>query len=113
MAIVDIAEIQVGRAEGGRVRLAIKGKATILDREGASILSNMLGNLAAEMRHHNVDMAQVEQVFLLPFREDGKAALRFMTNIGPMIVAIDSENLRALSAAADAALEHAQIAGRG
>lgn len=110
MSIVLASEVGISQSNDG-VKFRIGGRTHNMSGRDALLVSNRLGNAAADNLKVPDGLPVIGEVHLRPFDKRGVALLRISTSNGPATFAIDHDWLKALAAAAEAALELSSTAG--
>ena len=111
MAFISPDNVQIRKA-GNLLRINLGGKSFELHPKDAVHLGYAISNAAADMLPTPDGFPEVTGVMLKPY-EAGDAILTLLAGNMPFAVKIGHNHLNALAAAAQAALEHAEIAGKG
>ncbi|AMK19355.1 hypothetical protein [Sphingobium sp. MI1205] len=113
MARLRPEDIKLSSGPNGAVTLKIKDKTHVIEASDLLRLSTILGNAAVDETKERNRFPVVQDIYLKPFDETGRALLHLQLSAGPVILSIDSNWLKALADAASAALEHSIPAGNG
>ena len=111
MAIIDCDDIIIAPHING-TKITIAGRNFVLSPIDSIKFGNRISSCAVKNhRIPNAEFEAIESIDIKPYGESGTALLRFDSGHGPLHFVISAHWLRALSAAADAALEFAQKGG--
>lgn len=111
MARLKPQDVKISTTATGDISFRIAGKLHIMSASDMLIVSNTLGNAAADMVTSVDRLPIVRDIMLKPFDQSGHAMLRLVLDQGPMHCVIDAHQLAGLAQASSAALEQASPLG--